>query len=88
MTAETIARALGGRKTGGGWSVEDWQVFFDERAGIIEFDRGLPLAVLRERIIEEVESRIDMRALRRVQRRERTERQRLVDALRDIEATP
>jgi hypothetical protein len=21
-----------------GWSVEDWQVFFDERAGIVEFD--------------------------------------------------
>jgi hypothetical protein len=25
-----------------GWSAEDWQVFFDERAGIIEFDGGLP----------------------------------------------
>jgi hypothetical protein len=25
-----------------GWSVEDWQVFFDERAGIAEFDGGLP----------------------------------------------
>jgi hypothetical protein len=24
-----------------GWSVEDWQVFFDERAGIAEFDGGL-----------------------------------------------
>lgn len=23
------------------WSVEDWQVFFDERAGIAEFDGGL-----------------------------------------------
>ena len=23
---------------------EDWQVFFDERAGIIEFDGGLPRA--------------------------------------------
>jgi hypothetical protein len=27
-----------------GWSAEDWQVFFDERAGIIEFDGGLPRA--------------------------------------------
>jgi hypothetical protein len=25
-----------------GWSGEDWQVFFDERAGIGEFDGGLP----------------------------------------------
>ena len=25
-----------------GWSAEDWQVFFDERAGILEFDGGLP----------------------------------------------
>jgi hypothetical protein len=24
-----------------GWSVEDWQVFFNERAGIAEFDGGL-----------------------------------------------
>ena len=23
------------------WSAEDWQVFFDERAGIAEFDGGL-----------------------------------------------
>jgi hypothetical protein len=27
-----------------GWSAEDWQVFFDERAGIVEFDGGLPPA--------------------------------------------
>jgi hypothetical protein len=27
-----------------GWSVEDWHVFFDERAGIAEFDGGLPRA--------------------------------------------
>jgi len=27
-----------------GWSTEDWQVFFDERAGIAEFDGGLPRA--------------------------------------------
>jgi hypothetical protein len=25
-----------------GWSAEGWQVFFDERAGIAEFDSGLP----------------------------------------------
>ena len=49
----------------------------------VELD-ALPLAVLRERIIEEIESRIDMRALRRVQRQERSECQRLADALRDI----
>jgi hypothetical protein len=24
-----------------GWSAEDWQAFFDERAGIAEFDGGL-----------------------------------------------
>ena len=27
-----------------GWSAEDWQVYFDERAGTIEFDGGLPRA--------------------------------------------
>jgi len=27
-----------------GWSPEDWQVFFDERAGILEFDAGMPRA--------------------------------------------
>jgi hypothetical protein len=30
------------RPTEDGWSAEDWQVFFDERAGIVEFDGGLP----------------------------------------------
>jgi len=30
------------RPTKDGWSPEDWQVFFDERASIIEFDGGLP----------------------------------------------
>jgi hypothetical protein len=25
-----------------GWSAEDWNVFFHERAGIAEFDGGLP----------------------------------------------
>ena len=27
-----------------GWSAEDWQIFFHERAGIAEFDGGLPHA--------------------------------------------
>jgi hypothetical protein len=27
-----------------GWSADDWQAFFDERAGITEFDGGLPRA--------------------------------------------
>lgn len=27
-----------------GWSAEDWQVYFDERAGIAEFDGGLTRA--------------------------------------------
>jgi hypothetical protein len=27
-----------------GWSSEDWKTFFDERAGIVEFDGGLPRA--------------------------------------------
>ena len=27
-----------------GWSAEDWRVFFDERAGIAEFDGSLPRA--------------------------------------------
>ena len=27
-----------------GWSAEDWRAFFDERAGIAEFDGGLPRA--------------------------------------------
>lgn len=26
----------------GGWSAEDWQVSFDERVGVAEFDGGLP----------------------------------------------
>jgi len=25
-----------------GWSADDWQAYFDERAGIVEFDGGLP----------------------------------------------
>ena len=30
------------RPSDDGWSAEDWQVFFDERAGITEFDGELP----------------------------------------------
>ncbi len=30
------------RPGGDGWSAEDWQVYFDERAGIAEFDGVLP----------------------------------------------
>ena len=30
------------RSADDGWSAEDWRVFFDERAGIAEFDGGLP----------------------------------------------
>jgi hypothetical protein len=32
------------RPTNDGWSPEDWQVFFDERAAIVEFDGGLSRA--------------------------------------------
>jgi hypothetical protein len=37
--AEIVALLRPGRD---GWSAEDWQVFFDERASIAEFDGGLP----------------------------------------------
>ena len=37
--AEIVSLLRPGRD---GWSAEDWQVFFDERAGIVEFDGGLP----------------------------------------------
>jgi hypothetical protein len=36
--AEIVALLRPGRV---GWSSEDWQVFFDERTGIAEFDGGL-----------------------------------------------
>jgi hypothetical protein len=39
--AEIVAVLRPGRD---GWSAEDWQAFFDERAGIMEFDGGLPRA--------------------------------------------
>ena len=32
------------RPANDGWSPDDWQVFFDERAAILEFDGGLPRA--------------------------------------------
>ena len=39
--AEVVALLRPGRN---GWSAEDWRAFFDERAGIVEFDGGLPRA--------------------------------------------
>jgi hypothetical protein len=39
--AEIVALLRPGRD---GWSAEDWQGIFEERAGIIEFDGGLPRA--------------------------------------------
>jgi hypothetical protein len=35
-----------------GWSAEDWQVFFDERAGIAEFDGGSPRGQAEARAFE------------------------------------
>ena len=35
-----------------GWSAKDWQVYFDERAGIAEFDGGLPRAEAEARAFE------------------------------------
>jgi hypothetical protein len=39
--AEVVVLLRPGRD---GWSGEDWQVYFDERAGFAEFDGGLPRA--------------------------------------------
>ena len=36
-----------------GWSAEDWRVFYDERAGIREFDGGLPRPVAEARAFED-----------------------------------
>jgi len=36
---EIVALLWPGR---GGWSVEDWQTYFDEHVGIAELDGGLP----------------------------------------------
>jgi hypothetical protein len=44
--AEVVALLRPGRD---GWSGEDWLAFFDERAGIAEFDGGLPRAVPRHK---------------------------------------
>jgi hypothetical protein len=38
------------RPANDGWSAEDWQVFFDERAAIAEFDGGLPRAEAEARV--------------------------------------
>jgi hypothetical protein len=35
-----------------GWSGEDWQIYFDERAGIADFDGGLPRAEAETRAFE------------------------------------
>ena len=43
LLARHKARVIALLRTGGdGWSGEDWRAFFDERAGIAEFDGGLP----------------------------------------------
>ena len=47
--AEIIALLRRGRD---GWSAEDWQVYFDERAGIAEFDGGLSRAEAEARAFE------------------------------------
>ena len=55
--AEIVALLRPGRV---GWSSEDWQAFFDERASIVEFDGGLPrpqaeahaFRLLRRRMVE------------------------------------
>ena len=47
--AEIVALLRPGRD---GWSAEDWQAYFDERAGIFEFDGGLPRAEAEARAFE------------------------------------
>lgn len=37
------------RRSIDGWSAEDWQAFFDERAGIAEFDGGAPRMIAEAR---------------------------------------
>ena len=37
--AEIVALLRSGKD---GWTVEDWRIFFEERAGIVEFDGGAP----------------------------------------------
>ena len=36
------------------WTDDDWQALFDERAGIMEFDGGLPRGEAEERAADEV----------------------------------
>jgi hypothetical protein len=40
------------RPNGDGWSPEDWQAFFDERAGIAEFDGGQTREAAEARALE------------------------------------
>jgi hypothetical protein len=47
--AEIVALLRPGRD---GWSGEDWLAFFDERAGIAEFDGGLPRGEAEARALE------------------------------------
>ena len=47
--AEIMALLRPGRD---GWSAEDWQVYFDERAGLFEFDGGLTRAEADARAFE------------------------------------
>jgi hypothetical protein len=47
--AEIVALLRRGRD---GWSGEDWLTFFDERAGIAEFDGGLPREAAEARALE------------------------------------
>jgi hypothetical protein len=41
------------RSMSGGWSAEDWHVYFDERAGIIEHDAGLSRAQSERRAFDD-----------------------------------
>ena len=69
--AEVVALLRPGRD---GWSAEDWQVFFDERAGIVEFDggtaagggRGPGVCLLRRRVAEPQSGALAGRALFRL----------------------
>jgi hypothetical protein len=40
------------RPTKDGWTIEDWQAFYDERAGILEFDGELPRPAAEARAFE------------------------------------
>jgi hypothetical protein len=41
-------------RSGNGWTDEDWQALFDERAGIMEFDGGSARAEAEARAADEV----------------------------------